>query len=370
MRAWIETRIATCPCASGRIEAEFDIGLFSKNEIRSAEIICDNCTGAYELSVVNEVNDEGSIVVLTPKDTQRATIRLRAKDFHKKIVELGNEDLDTIIAQHNSCLKKPFDADFAERLVTVAAPDMMEQYTSLLKKAEQDSGGEAQNALAKFLIKIANKCQKILLDGFEPDYFLTGKDRFFAPALYWAIKAVEQNYPPAYKTEKNLVSWPSDDVKQDLILAKALLLKGVACSDNAALLELAEEYAYPHSKIFPYDLSKANQYYRILIGQGQRELYPDYIYTLSLSGQLEQCKNEIKEAIKLKDGDISFSIFKKLYPTQLKALDDTGLELYLLTQAEIFGSFDAQQARRKLYVKTLFGREKRAKNWGNWRVEI
>ena len=356
-----EKKVTTCPCGKGQIEATFEISSF-KPRVYSPIIKCDTCAQQYKASV-GLVNGLPTVVVLIPLNSQFKQILLDNSSFRKVVVELSSNNLDEIISQHNAVLKTKINSANVDVILNDSLGEIWEQYQYLIYRMQTAATPETEFRMAKLLRSAADQYFNQSTAPLEVQ--VRGKNRYYAPALDYAIRSVEHGYEPALLLEKSLVCYPSEDVQIDLELAKALLLKAAQFRDEDAIFELAKEYSDKHSKLFPYNTQLAAEYYNTLIQKGNNKYYPEYISLLLESNQIKKCKMAIATAIANKDGNLDIEIYKKLYRSGFEKLNDIDLEIDLLSNAASCGITRANEAIKTLYKKPLFGTMMHKKAWMN-----
>ncbi len=314
---------------------------------------------------------------------------------------------EKIISEKNSTYTFGLElSDILQLMLKSCNDDMRNRYFSLLQEEKDAHSPQVQNELALILMEMGNA----LCWQQYPD--IPSRDRlrktYRSPALFWAIKAVAQNYTPAYHTEGVLVSSSSKDVRADLELRRALILKGAADGDPMAQCSLAFNYALNpkafRGTLVEYDMNKAAYwyqkveesndprcfwdlasyyedlkdytkaiyYYKEVIRIGNAEDYQDPYQALASCyaklNNIEECKKCIYFTLQNRDATACFYMYDLFDGAGLKfwpVINDINLELALLQRA-LQSNYEhiVSRANYKLkmnYKKNLFGKVKRRK---------
>ena len=288
-------------------------------------------------------------------------------------------------------------------ILSVCNDETLKEYKSLLKVESLTHDPKTQYELAKMLREMALDLHRIEYPH-SPicQWFM---EMYYSPALYWAIQAVEQNYLPAYNTERIIVELGGKDVKSNFELAKALLFKAANEGDIESQLKLAKEYTktintfnsagryveydpreatnwyykieQQQDPVSYQDLAeyyksvdnyiKSNEYFNELIklDDKNKKYHVDIIYNYLHMGNIHAAVSDILDLIEKNDDSLLTQIYQRLHPHGWMQIDNIMIEYHLLNTLVSNGSIKAKQWLKKKYKKSLFGNLKRSRRWDN-----
>lgn len=299
-------------------------------------------------------------------------------------------------------------SDILQLMLKSCNEDMRNRYFSLLQDEKDAHSPQVQNELALILMDMGDVLCRQQHPNIPSHELL--EETYRSPSLFWAIKAVSQNYIPAYYTEGRLLISSSKDVRADFELSRALVLKGAVDGDPIAQCHLAFDYAvnavsrgsfvehdmnkadywykkaaeandprcfwnlasYYQSFAKVRDYDKAIYYYKEIIRLGNAERYQDPYRELALCyaelNNVEECKKCIYFTLQNRDAAACFYMYDLFDGSGIKfwpVINDINLELALLQRAcQSNYEHIVRRANYKLkmnYKKDLFGKVKRRK---------
>ena len=295
--------------------------------------------------------------------------------------------------------------EILNHILSNCSDESLREYKTLLKVETLTHDPETQYELAEILRKMALELHRLEYPR-SPicQWFM---EMYYSPALYWAIQAVNQNYLPAYNTERIIVELGGKDVKRNFELAKALLFKAAIEGDIEAQLKLAREYLKNNdkghnfaSKYVEYnpqeaaklyyeiekqqdpisyeDLAiyyksinnykKSNEYFNKLIKLDDKnsEYHVDIIHNYLYMGDSHAAALDILSLIKNGNDDLLIQTYKRLHPHGWMQIDDIMIEKYLLDKLVSNGNLKAKRWLKERYKFSVFFRTfKRSRRWNN-----
>ncbi len=175
------------------------------------------------------------------------------------------EKMDEYIKQYNYRLCETIDIDEAEAfLLELADKAEKEEYIALKSETEKTGNAEELYKLSELSSKIGRKRKEHMKVELLCQAMFG--ERYEKIALYWAAKAVNKGYLPAYDKESWILMWGASDVKSDTKMAGILVLsaadKGDPSARDKAIREFEEEIPSMNwPKILPYSLENAEYWY-------------------------------------------------------------------------------------------------------------
>lgn len=147
-----------------------------------------------------------------------------------------------------------------------------------LYNADCDDSPEIQFEIAKILLQASVEAQKNSHPHSSACQIILESHR--APALYWAIEAVNNNYLPAYAFEGMLIKNTSADINAYPALSFALLLHAALQGDLSAQQKLAFEHSLKETPLnlgraVDYDIDLARFWYERIAEKDAPETYYD-----------------------------------------------------------------------------------------------
>ena len=255
-----ETRIASCPCGKGHLQATVNINGIFPCDFVNIEIQCDECCRYYQIEKDKDKITKCNIFYIRQLKHFGKRTKIDLNSFIKKTVELNENNICAIISEQNAQINTSEYLKYQKEILKNCPQYLLDEYYLLLYNETAQPSAKTENEISQLLMKIARLHQESQVE--DIDRQVCGAKYYASPALFWAKKAVEKNYAPAFATEKKLVCIPAEDVKQNFLLAKALLLRGAELNDSNCYLEISEEYGYKYSKLFEFNVEKSKLYRR------------------------------------------------------------------------------------------------------------
>lgn len=329
--------------------------------------------------------------------------------------EMQIEELEKYIKECNHSMKFDESINQIQNLILSACDDTTVKMIHSLSIAEQeDHSPEVQDELSNVLLQAANVLHKMQFPHSPACQWMM--ETYRSPALLWAIKAVEQNYIPAYNTERIIVLDGAKDVSPNVQLARALAFVGAKRNNIQAQEALAFEYelddaGFNMKRLVEFNLSKSQfwyskieessdpdrheilakhykfsdpqkalLHYEKLLGlkKENSKYYPDLIYCLCMLGRIPECKKYIGYVTQSEKAEVCFETYRTLNNANcsssapenkingLEAIDDITLEMALLKHASAFNHKQATIMLAERYRRSIFGKVKRTKAWGKY----
>lgn len=259
----------------------------------------------------------------------------------------------------------------------------LDQYIELLEKEKNSHDAVFQHELARLLWEMAKKLRhKEYPHSPICQWFM---EMYTSPALYWVIKAVEQDYVPAYNLEITIVEWGSRDVRRNIDLAKALLYRGAAEGDIELQMDLAYQYSQKCSLAFngppkyvEYNLEKAGKWYEKISEQQNPVSFESLAHYYGSIGDYEKCNFYYGKMMELSNdnrelridmicnyismGDILSAIYNILIIVK-KEDDDMLIKTYQLLHTSGWLKIDDVMVEKILLDKLVEHGNQKAKEW-------
>ncbi len=317
-------------------------------------------------------------------------------------------DFEKMISEKNAAFEFGLElSDILELILKACNDDLRNRYFALLQEEKDSHSPQVQHDLSLILLEMGNVLHQQQYPNTPVCQWL--RETYRSPALFWSIKAVSQNYAPAYRTESMLVSTASKDICEDLELSRALLLKGAMAGDPVAQCSLAFDYAsdnmFGFKRLVEYDMDKADYWYQkaadsndprcfwsladhynyrakdykkaayyykkiIKIGntENNKDPYTELTYCYAKLNDVEACKKCIYITLQNRDGLACFAIYEildRLNADFWPVIDDVNLELALLQRACLCDdqrvSYRAKYIVKTSYKMSRLGKIKRLK---------
>ncbi|MCI8336878.1 MAG: sel1 repeat family protein [Peptococcaceae bacterium] len=303
--------------------------------------------------------------------------------------------------------------EILEMMISVCPKDLKAKIKSLSERERSDHSPKVQNELALSLLCASDALRRYQFPESPVCQWLL--EEYRSPALFWAVKAVEQNYTPAYNTERMIIQQGARDVQGNIQLARALTFSAAKKGDLSAQDVLGFSYGskdsdFNMSRLVEYNLAKSEYWYKRMeesadpkrfellakhytysnpekaiyfienaLGQSadNHKYYVNLTECLCRINRLKECKDYVEYIAQNESAEICYNTYVALHDTRCKnsqgknvagwiIIDDIDLELSLLHRAASLNHEKAQVLLRERYKKTFMGAIKRSKTWNNF----
>lgn len=303
--------------------------------------------------------------------------------------------------------------EILEMMIYICPESLKAEIITLLEKEQLDHSPKVQNELALLLLHASDALRRHQFPGSPICQWML--EEYRSPALFWAVKAVGQNYTPAYNTERSIVQAGARDVRANVQLARALAFSAAKKGDLSAQDTLGFEYqlkdpGFNLSRLVEYNLAKSEYWYKKVeessdpkrfellanhymysnpekaiyfienaIGQSDdnHKYYSDLAACLGAVNRLKECREYVEYIAQNETSEICYATYVRLHNTDCKnsrgekasiwiVIDDIDLELSLLRRAASLNHEKAQVLLSERYKKTFMGTIKRSKIWNNY----
>lgn len=252
--------------------------------------------------------------------------------------------------KHNGLLP-PDVKNLEKHIIDNSCQDTQTKYYSLINN--DCNTPEKQYEIAEILYLAAHeeRDKNRPVSAFEPGNPAAISKAYYSPALSWALKAIDQQYPSAYHFASKLIYLSGKDIKFNKSLILSLRLHAALLGNTSAQISLASEHASKRSspelpnlvdynpelaefwfnlliekddpeaydsialfyhRILNKDLRAASSYYQRLVDLGKEEYYGDLISCLIYSEDLDTCHVKLDELLRTEKIEILKKVFKSL----------------------------------------------------------